>query len=979
MKQKKIEVGQVLHGFLVKRIVDIKNHIGIFYELEHKKTGAECIHLANDDTENGFCVAFKTIPEDSTGVLHILEHTVLTGSEKYPVRDPFFGMIKRSLKTFMNAMTSSAWTAYPFATENKKDYYNILDVYLDAVYFSKISELNFKQEGHRLEFNKETGKLEFNGVVYGEMKGAMSAEDQVIYRGVRSFLLPSGACVHNSGGDPRSILDLSYEQLKMAYARFYHPSNSYIFTYGNFPLKERLSAIDKVLSKFKKIDPCIEVVSEKRWEAPREIEVFYPVNESEDISNKYMSGLAWLTCYVDEPLEILSLEFLNNVLLGNLEAPLYKALIESGLGSSLFISGFDAGYRDCSFYVTLRGVKKENAEKVRALILDTLRDLAENGIDRELIDATFDKFKIDNKKMSCPYFLKLFHAFGESWMYGGDPLIDIDTNKNMEELRKKIDEGFLEKQIDKYFLSNTHRISFLCSPDKDMTKNFDNWEQKKLKDIQIALTDEEEALIRKTSCDLEDLQNTKEDLSCLPTLELSDIPSSIKTSKGVRLHKNKDIIRYKKNTNGLCHIKIAFEFDITRIDPEVLPFFSLFCAVLPTMGTNNFSTQEMIRKISRYTGRVGAGKGIERKLDSSRELIGTFSLNASFLPENKDHAFDIVRELLTCFSFDDLSSLKSSILRMRDGMSSGVIKNGHGFAKSLAVRGFDLVFELEEMWEGIHQLQFLKELALDLGEEKLRDISKKLKYLARLVINESKINIVIVADSNREIKQLSALAIDLKKSIPHEYSGIYFANNFKERNIKECWVTSTNALFVADCFRVPNMLHDDAPILNVIAVILKGCFVHQEIREKGGAYGGLVFYNKSEGVFAFVSYRDKQITRTINTFRGGATDYILGGYFSSEDIREAVLQICSVMGKPNPPYIEAFEDFYRKKMGISDKMREEYQKRLLNITKDDIIKVAKKYFTEDNLTNRSLAVISSENKIEEENKKMDVPLEVKKI
>ncbi|OGF27806.1 hypothetical protein A2331_06900 [Candidatus Falkowbacteria bacterium RIFOXYB2_FULL_34_18] len=982
MTKKQIKNGQRIHGFIVRRIANIKDIQSIFYELEHEKTGARYIHLANRDTENGFCTLFKTIPQDSTGVAHILEHTVLTGSEKYPVRDPFFSMTRRSLNTFMNAFTSCDWTAYPFSSENEKDFYNLLDVYLDAAFFPNISELNFRQEGHRLEFNKDTGKLEFKGVVYNEMKGAMSSEDSIIAHEIQSALLPSGTYAYNSGGDPDVIPDLTHEQLKAFHARFYHPSNSYNFSYGNFPLEKHLEVVDRVLSRFEKIDPRAKVPPEPRWKNSKEMEFYYPLGKDEDPGQKYQAGLAWLTARTDEPFEVLSLEFLNEILLGDTEAPLYKALVNSGLGTSFMGGGFDDDYFDKIFVCGLKGIKRKDAKKVEEIIMDTLRGLAQKGINKELIAAAFNNFKISRKEISrshYPYFISLFFRFASSWIHGSDPLLCLDSDKDMEKLDQKIKEGFLEKQIEKYFLNNKHMLSLLFVPDQEMNDFLEQQEQKRLARIEDELSYEDRLRIMKTAEDLEKLQDFDEDLSCLPTLSLSDIPVSVKTSKGVRLSHDAGIVRYKKPTNGLCYADILFDFDIEMIDTTVWPLFPIFCRALPIMGTKNFSSEYMVRLISRYTGGISAGQSIMRKFDSSRELVSFFSLAVQCLPETKKNTFDIIEELLNNFCFADLDKLKTIILQMKDRMEEAIVGNGHGFAYSLAKRGFDKEFKIQEMWSGVHNLKFLKELARDLDEQKLKNIAEDLVYLGRSIINREKMRIILAASRDQDIKELSELALRLKKNIPLRYDQIYHFEDFKQNNMKECWTTPTNVSFVADCFRVADMRNEDAPVLDVIAKVMKSCFIHKEIREKGGAYGGYAVYDKATGIFSFQSYRDPNISKTISVFREGAVEYICSGDFPEEKVKEAILQVCSVLDRPSSPHAEAFSDFYRRIIGLSDEARKEYKKRLLSVTRNDIIMTAKKYFTEGGFQNRSLAVISSDSKIEKENKKMSEPLEIRKI
>ena len=324
-------------GYHLKRVVELTQIKAFFYELEHRVTGTRHIHISHSDKENTFSVAFKTVPTDSTGVAHILEHTVLCGSNQYPVRDPFFSMLKRSLSTFMNAFTASDWTMYPFSTQNHKDFYNLMSVYLDAVFYPNLEELSFKQEGRRLsiegDLDSDSLELTYDGVVYNEMKGAMSSPDEVMVRSLLHALYPETTYSHNSGGDPAEIPKLTYAQLKAFHRRHYHPSNAFFYTYGNLPLKAHLAFIeDTILKDFNRIDPETTVPSQPRWSEPQSVTYPYPLSVNEDPAQKYQACVAWLTSDIRDSFEVLVLVLLSEIFLGNAASPLRKALIDSGLG-----------------------------------------------------------------------------------------------------------------------------------------------------------------------------------------------------------------------------------------------------------------------------------------------------------------------------------------------------------------------------------------------------------------------------------------------------------------------------------------------------------------------------------------------------------------------------------------------------------------------------------------------------------------------
>jgi len=535
-----LKAGDHISGYQIQRIVELVEIKSVFYELAHPQTGAKHIHISNQDSENTFSVAFKTVPRDSTGVAHILEHTVLCGSEKYPVRDPFFSMIKRSLNTFMNALTASDWTMYPFATQNKKDFYNLMEVYLDAAFFPKLDRLSFLQEGHRVEFESKTkpgepGHLAYKGVVYNEMKGAMSSPDQVMARSILNALYPDTTYSFNSGGDPVQIPKLTHEQLRAFHKHHYHPSNAFFYTYGNLPLTSHLEFIEeKVLTHFNPIHPGTEVISQPRWDKPREKTYYYPFEENDDPAKKAQVCLAWLTADIRDELEVLSLTVLEQVLLGNSGSPLRQALIESGLGSTLADgSGYDAENKDTMFACGLKDANPASADAIEKIIFTTLNTLVENGIDKGLVESAIHQIEFHRKEVTnspYPYGIKLLLRISGDWFHNGDPVSSLEFDTLVNRLFQELEKGpFLENQIKKYFLENPHRVRLLLLPDQAMAKNEEKRVNEELQKIRKSLSDSDVENIKKDTVALSDLQEMKEDLSCLPTLEIEDIEPDIQT------------------------------------------------------------------------------------------------------------------------------------------------------------------------------------------------------------------------------------------------------------------------------------------------------------------------------------------------------------------------------------------------------------------------------------------------------------------
>lgn len=982
MDGKKFEFnrGDQIVGYSVLRVEELKEIQSVYYELIHHQTGARHIHISNSDNENTFSVAFKTVPKDSTGVAHILEHTVLCGSKKFPVRDPFFSMIKRSLSTFMNAFTSSDWTMYPFSTQNKKDFYNLMDVYLDAAFFPKIEELNFKQEGHRLEFEPdESGKLKlvYKGIVYNEMKGAMSSPSQVMIRYLMNALYPDTTYHFNSGGDPAVIPTLTHEQLVEFHKRHYHPSNSFFYTYGNFPLKDHLEFIHtKVLSQFTKIDPQTDVPSQPRWNAPKVVSYSYPIAPNEDPTKKYQICLAWLTSDVRDTFEILTLALLTDILLGNAGSPLRKALIESGLGSSLSDgTGFESENRDTMFSCGLKDVEESAADKIQSIVFDVLTRLAEQGIDKKLIESALHQFEFHRKEKTnypYPYGIKLLLYICSSWFHGGDPVQILKFDEQLNRLHQELETGiFLENRIRKYFLENPHRVLFKLVPDKELDQKEARRVREELDRLQMKMTEEEIEKIRRDAEALKQLQESKEDISVLPTLEISDIPPTIirieETTSKFQLPTTVDqfhVTIYEQPTSGIFYFTAAFGTGFLKQD--VLPLVPFFCYVFSKIGTQKRSYADMAINIDTYTGGIGAFAQARIRYEPIGDCLPFVTINGKCLTRNLPRMMDIIQELLYEFDVFDISRIKNLILEYKAGIESAIVHNGHRLAMSLASRHFSVTHALNEMWNGVHQLKTIKKITDNLTDETISSVCDKLNFIGKTIFSKNNIKIALTGEE-APINDAINFAYNLQNGLPAHPTHGFIPPSIEMINKvpKEGWSTSTSVSFVASAFETVRLSHEDSPILSVIGKLVKSLFIHREIREKGGAYGGYASYNPEDGLFSLSSYRDPHILETLKVF-DQVKDFIRNTEFTDDDIKEAILQICSDIDKPDPPGPAAKKAFLRKLLSLTDDMRAQYKARLLTVNRLKVKEVADKYFT-SLPANTGIAVISNEVKLQETN------------
>ena len=943
-----------LFGYRIESIVALKEIDAFCYRLVHMATGARHVHISRKDEENAFGVAFKTVPTDSTGVAHILEHTVLCGSAKYPVRDPFFSMLKRSLSTFMNAFTASDWTMYPFSTQNRIDFYNLMDVYLDAAFFPNIDELSFKQEGHRLEIEhgpeaSAQEHLVYKGVVYNEMKGAMSSPDQVLARSMLEALYPVTTYSNNSGGDPRMIPRLTHDQLKAFHQRHYHPSNAYFYTYGNLPLKDHLQFIaDKIMSRFSAIDPKTEVPPQPRWDKPRSVRYTYALSPDEAPERKSQVCLAWLVGDVRDTFGVLVFTVLEQILIGNAGSPLRKALMDSGLGSALSdATGFDADNRDTLFCCGLKDTEAAAADQIEALIGDVLDRLVREGIESELVDSAMHQIEFHRKEISnspYPYGLKLLLAIVGSWLHGGDPGRVLQLDTDLQRLHEEIEKGsFLEGWIQAHLIDNPHRIRLILEPDQMKARHEDEQVGAELEAIWSRLTPEDRSRIDQEASQLARLQERAEDLSTLPTLELSDIPPQVDAYAPTKVSEKAPLWCYAQPTSGIFYYSLAASANLPAAN---LPWVPFFCYALNKMGTLGHTYTQMARRIDAVTGGLSLSANSRALWNQPQSCLPLVSVNAKCLARNIDAMLEIVEEFISSVDFSDLARLEQLLGEYQAGLESAIVHNGHRLAISASSRSFSPTSALSELWGGIQHVRAMRAFGKHRSPEKVKALSVDLAELCRSIFRPGNAVMTAIGDPDPVDKSCARIeSSDILAGYPHTQPLPALAPislSLDPPPPYEGWSTSTAVAFVACSLPTVALGHPDAPLLAVLSKILRSLYLHREIREKGGAYGGFALYNPENGLFSLASYRDPHIVRTLEVF-GNAAEFMRKTPLKQEDVKEAVLQVCSEIDKPDPPGPAARKAFSRLIVGLTDETRLRFKQQLLQATPQKLADVAQKY------------------------------------
>jgi len=918
---------------------------------QHKTTGASHYHLAADDNQNVFLVALRTIPMDSTGVAHILEHTTLCGSEKYPVRDPFFMMIRRSLNTFMNAFTSSDWTAYPFATENRKDFQNLLQVYMDAVFFPNLDELDFAQEGHRFEFEEmknSTSDLTYKGVVFNEMKGAMSSPVSTLWQAFSAELYPTSTYHYNSGGEPEDIPDLTYQQLLDFHKLHYHPSNSVFMTYGDISAYEHQAQFEELaLARFKDTVPQVHVNLEPRYPEPKSIEQTYALDE-EDISAKTHIVLGWLLGQNQDPLNVLRGHLLSSVLLDNSASPLRKVLEETELANAPSpLCGFEESNKEMAFVVGVQGSEAEHAQAIEEMILTELQRIVDEGVDQSQVEAMLHQLELSQREVGgdgYPYGLQLILHSLAGALHDGDPIALLDTDAALKQLEDEVKSpDFIPGLVKQLLLDNSHRIRFTMKPDTELSAEKEKAEKAKLADIQAQLTESEKQAIIDQAVALEERQSQEDDPSILPEVTKDDIPAEIKQYPSNTIEIGEmPVHSYQCGTNGLTYAQLIVNLPELSVQEQALmPLFNS-CLTEVGIGKEDYiSTQSHQAAVS---GGISARSSVHSKFGHPEDCHSHFMLASKALNRNQSSMVELLDETLHKARFDETGRLKDLVSQIRASIDQGITGNGHGHAMMAATQNFTPAASWKFTRSGFAGIQYIKTLHDDLqhNETAMQSFEAGLDSIQSKLINAQKQALVISDEAGM------SSAMDSMQNVwgeaQQQQGQQEFSYTANKKPINQAWVTSTQVNFCALAYPAVMSDHKDAPKLAVLGACLRNGFLHSAIREKGGAYGGGASYNSEASAFVFYSYRDPRLTETFDDFKR-ATDWLNSSEASQAKVDEAILNVISSMDKPGSPAGESKKAYFQKLYGRTYDVRMAYRQGVISTTLDELRSLADKYLS----------------------------------
>lgn len=938
--------------------------------LKHKKSGARVLLMENDDENKVFAIGFRTPPSDSTGVPHIMEHSVLCGSRDFPVKDPFVELVKGSLNTFLNAMTYPDKTVYPVASCNDKDFQNLMHVYMDAVFYPNIyqHDKTFRQEGWSYKLEEPDGDLTLSGVVYNEMKGAFSSPDGVLDRVILNSLFPDTSYANESGGDPEAIPELTYEQFLDFHRKYYHPSNSYIYLYGDMDMEEKLRWLDeKYLSDFDNIELDSSIRFQQPFDRMREVVQTYSIaSEESEEDNTYLSYNKVIGTSLDEKL-YLAFQILDYALLSAPGAPLKKALLDAGIGKD--ISGsYDNGVYQPIFSVISRNANLDQKEEFIRVIEGTLREIAEQGIDKKALRAGINYYEFRFREAdfgSYPRGLMYGLQMFDSWLYDDKkPFIHMQALPTFEFLKENVETGYFEELIQKYLLDNTHGSIVIIRPEKGRTARMDRELAERLKEYKESLSEEEVKELVKATKELEAYQeeeSSQEQLEKIPVLSRADISREIAPvfndeidADGVK------VIHHNVETNGIGYVSLMF--DLSGIEEELLPYTGILQSVLGIIDTTNYEYGELFNEINVNTG--GIGTSLELYTDVTRvkekEFRATFEIRGKALYPKMNVLFSMMREILMESRLEDEKRLKEILAMLKSRLQMSFLSSGHTTAVLRALSYTSPVAKFKDDTDGIGLYEKVKEIEEDFDGCK-EELIRNLKEIARRIFRVD--NMMMSYTSSREglAPALDALAA-VKGSLNAGGEADHTACVIHCTKRNEGFKTSSKVQYVARCGNFIDGGQEYTGALQILKVILSYDYLWQNIRVKGGAYGCMSNFNRA-GEGYLVSYRDPNLEKTVEVYEG-VVDYLKNFTVDDRDMNKFIIGTMSNLDRPMNPAAKGSRSMNLYMNHITEEMLRQERAQILDAGQEDIRRLAD--IVQAVLDAGLICVIGSEEKIEQQ-------------
>ncbi len=969
-------IGQSMEGFKLiskEKVNEINSTSWIFL---HEKSGAKLMFLQNEEDNKVFSIAFRTPPEDSTGVAHILEHSVLCGSRKFPVKEPFVELIKGSLNTFLNAMTFSDKTMYPVASRNEKDFYNLMDVYLDAVFYPNIHEVPeiMLQEGWHYHIEKPEDEITIKGVVYNEMKGAFSSPEGILMRKIQESLFPDTPYGVESGGDPEVIPNLTQEQFNSFHKKYYHPSNSYIYLYGNMDMEKTLKFInDNYLSAFDKLEIHSEIGLQKPFENMRTMLVDYPVSSNEKLEDKTFMSLNFCTGSSTNPEEYLALDILEHLLLETPASPLKKALLEAKLGKDVF-GIYDNSIRQPYLGVVVKNSNEAEAETFKTVVMDCLRDLVNKGIDKKMLESVINikEFALREADYSgYPKGLVYHIKTMDSWLYDSDPNMHLKYENILKTIKQGAKERYFEELIEKYILKNPHSSMVIVRPARGIEERKSEEMRQKLSAFKASLSKEQLLDLVKNTEKLLSRQNapdSKEALESIPLLSLEDINKNIEVLPiEDRSIKGSKLLYHDVFTSGIAYINLYFDGAV--LPEELIPYGSLLCYCLGKVATDKRSYEDLSQEINLHTGGINFNLRAFSAAYADERYYPKAVVSSKVMVEKLPRLMELLAELLSDSNFEDTSRLKEIIMEVRSRMEMGIIQAGHRIAANHTLSYFSPVGAYEEKVKGLDFYKFVEGLEKSF-EERAIDISDKLKKTMSYLFNTHNLIIGVTIDRaeyHKVEEVLPTLLSKLGKVIHPKQS--YVLNPV---NKNEGLITSSKVQYCAKAYNFIRMGYEYSGVLQVVRTIGSLDYLWNIVRVKGGAYGCSASFSRNGNMF-MTSYRDPNLSDTFKAYDEMA-NYLEAFEPDEREMTKYIIGTISDLDSPLSPAMKGEVSDARYISGITEENLQKERDEVLSANVDKIRGAAA--LIRDCMAKNYVCVIGSEEKLKKEKDLFEVLIDL---
>lgn len=976
--------GERYLDFEVIRVACLPDIRQTAYEILHLPTGARILHLHNDDPENLYAICFRTPPTDSTGLPHILEHSVLAGSERYPLKDVFNELHRGSLQTFINAFTYPDKTIYPVASQIRKDFFNLARVYSDLVLRPRLLRETFLQEGHHFEFSVPddiNSDLVLSGIVYNEMKGAYSSPDSLMFKAIQENLYPETVYRHDSGGAPDAIPTLTYEQFRAFHRAYYSPSNARFFLYGDISTRDYLVFLQEMLEGFDPVTVESSIASQERWAAPRSIHGLYPIGPDEDTKAKTAVNMAWMLADNLDYETVILLEIVSWALVGSAAGPLRKALLDSGLGEDLSpVTGLEKDLKQLAFAVGLRGTEDDRAAAIESLILETLAHLAETGFERDLIEGALHQVEFHGKEIHrgvYPYGITLMGRVFHTWLYDGDPLAGLNFPAIIDDIRRRWEQEptLFQHVLRQWFLDNPHRLLSVMEPSTTYQEAQEATSRESLRVIAAGLTESEREAIAAEALTLKRFQtepDPPEAAKLLPAIGIEDLSAEVDVIPVKEVTRDGVVVlSHDLFTNDIAYLHLAF--DISHIPDELQPYLPLLCNMMTGLGAGALSYDALSKQIALKTGGLGAQLASGYHV-GGQETWQKMIIHIRMLYRNIPDAMGILSDILFNGKLSEKARMKDLVFEARNDLQAAVVPSGHIFAKRTAAAALSLPAYREEQWHGRGQLKFVNALA-EAWEARREVFTDKIADLKTRIIRKDKLIMNLTADE----AGLRILGGAMEPILTALSSTRFAVCNTPIRSLSSRTgvVIPAQVSYVAEAFPAPTYGSDLAAPLFVLSRLLSNGYLYKKIRVEGGAYGGMCQYDPAGGLFSFLSYRDPHLERTLAVYEE-ALRFAEEQAIPVEEIQKAVIGSIGALDRPMDPVSRGFTSMIRYFSGLTDQERKKFRL--------DILSMGDKALTEGALLylagvqdKAAIAVYAEGEKMNKANETLRPPLKIEAL